>query len=43
MIKIIIVEEISKPIRLDKYLKEDIKDISREKIIYCIKKWKDKN
>ena len=37
MIKIIIVEEISKPIRLDKYLKEDIKDISREKIIHCIK------
>jgi len=40
MIKIIIVEEISKPIRLDKYLKEDIKDISREKIIYCIKNGK---
>ena len=37
MIKTIIVEELSKPIRLDKYLKGKIKDISREKIIHCIK------
>ena len=37
MIKIIIVEQISKPVRLDKYLKKEIKDISREKIIHCIK------
>lgn len=40
MRKTIIVEHLSKPIRLDKYLKEEIKDISREKIIYCIKKGK---
>ena len=40
MIKIIIVEELSKPVRLDKYLKKEIKDISREKIIYCIKNGK---
>ena len=37
MIKIITVEQISKPVRLDKYLKKEIKDISREKIIHCIK------
>ena len=37
MIKIIIVEELSKPIRLDKYLTKEIKDISREKIIHCIR------
>jgi 23S rRNA pseudouridine1911/1915/1917 synthase len=40
MTKIIKVEELSNPIRLDKYLKKKIKDISREKIIYCIKKGK---
>ncbi len=40
MPKIIKVKELSKPIRLDKYLKEKIKDISREKIIHCIKKGK---
>jgi len=34
------VEKLTNPIRLDKYLKEKIKDISREKIIYCIKKEK---
>ena len=37
MIKIITVEQISKPVRLDKYLKKEIKNISREKIIHCIK------
>jgi len=37
MVKTIIVEELSKPIRLDKYLKKEIKNISREKIIHCIK------
>lgn len=37
MVKIIIVKELSKPVRLDKYLKKEIKDISRQKIIYCIK------
>ncbi len=40
MPKIIRVEELFKPIRLDKYLKKEIKDISREKIISCIKKGK---
>ncbi|MCK4805817.1 MAG: RluA family pseudouridine synthase, partial [Candidatus Pacebacteria bacterium] len=40
MIKTIIVEQLFKPIRLDKYLKKKIKDISREKIINCIKKGK---
>jgi len=40
MPKIIRVEKLSNPIRLDKYLKKEIKDISREKIIYCIKKGK---
>lgn len=40
MKKTIIVEQLSKPIRLDKYLKKEIKDISREKIIYCIRKGK---
>lgn len=37
MVKIIIVKELSKPVRLDNYLKKEIKDISREKIIHCIK------
>jgi len=37
MTKIIIVEELSNPVRLDRYLKKEIKDISREKIIHCIK------
>jgi len=40
MPKTIRVEKLTNPIRLDKYLKEKIKDISREKIIYCIKKEK---
>lgn len=40
MTKIIRVEKLSNPIRLDKYLKKKIKNISREKIIYCIKKEK---
>ncbi len=40
MPKIIKVEKLSKPIRIDKYLKKEIKDISREKIIYCIKEGK---
>ena len=40
MIKTIIVEQLFKPVRLDKYLKKKIKDISREKIINCIKKGK---
>jgi len=37
MIKTIIVKELYKKVRLDKYLKEEIKNISREKIIHCIK------
>ena len=40
MIKTIIVEELSRPVRLDKYLKKEINDISREKIIHCIKEGK---
>lgn len=40
MPKIIKVEKLSKHIRLDKYLKKEIKDISREKVIHCIKKGK---
>ena len=40
MSKIIIVEQLFKPVRLDKYLKKEIKDISREKIIHCIKEGK---
>ncbi|MFA5360662.1 MAG: RluA family pseudouridine synthase [Candidatus Paceibacterota bacterium] len=40
MIRNIIVKQVSKPIRLDKYLKEEIKDVSREKIIHCIKQGK---
>jgi len=40
MPKTIRVEKLINPIRLDKYLKEKIKDISREKIIYYIKKEK---
>ena len=40
MPKIIKVEKLSKPIRIDKYLKKEIKDISREKIIHCIKEGK---
>jgi len=40
MPKIIRVKKLSTPIRLDKYLKKEIKDISREKIISCIKKGK---
>ena len=38
--KTIIVEELSKPIRLDKYLKKEIDNISREKIIHNIKEGK---
>ena len=38
--KIIRVEELSKPIRLDKYLKKEINDVSREKIIHSIKEGK---
>ncbi len=38
--KKIIVEQIPKPVRLDKYLKEVIKDISREKIVFLIKQGK---
>jgi len=37
MIKTIIVKELPKPIRLDKYLKQGIKYISREKIIHYIR------
>jgi len=37
MIKTIIVKELPKPIRLDKYLKQEIKYISREKIIHYIR------
>lgn len=40
MPKIIRVKELSKPIRIDKYLKKEIENISREKIIFCIKKGK---
>jgi len=38
--KIIRVEELSNPIRLDKYLKKEINDVSREKIIHSIKEGK---
>jgi len=37
MIKTIIVKDLPKPIRLDKYLKQEIKYISREKIIHYIR------
>jgi 23S rRNA pseudouridine1911/1915/1917 synthase len=38
--KTILVRQISKPLRLDKYLRDEIKDISREKIIFLIKEGK---
>ncbi len=38
--KIIRVEELSNPIRLDKYLKKEMNNVSREKIIHSIKEGK---
>lgn len=38
--EIIRVEELSKPIRLDRYLKKKINDVSREKIIHSVKEGK---
>lgn len=38
--KIIRVEELSNPMRLDRYLKKEIDDVSREKIIHSIKEGK---